>query len=142
MGSHDKYIISIDQITINSEVATNILDFDYSFVIQDQVRHTPNITAGIGIRNYPKWHIIGLTFDSWTDILDSYIRDEGVNPNIPSGSIKFTYVDEDGTVSTETWTLQANRFRVMKSDELRVEKLREHKTWEVILIGRGTITIS
>ena len=69
----DRSVKKINSVTIDGSTATNILDMDYQFVIQDKVRHTPNLVEGFGVRNYPKYHRLILVFDSVTDIFDSFI---------------------------------------------------------------------
>jgi hypothetical protein len=139
----DRSVMKINNVTINSNVATNILDLDYEFVIQDKVRHTPNVVAGLGIRNYPKFHRITLIFDSVTDIFDSYISEAAKNTVIPSGSIDLeVYNHTTGLTQTETWTLEANKAWVAQRGELRVEKLQERKPWQVVLICIGTLAIT
>lgn len=135
----DRQVKRINSVTINGNASTNILDLDYQFVIQDKVRHTPNVVEGLGMRNYPKYHRIILIFDSKTDIFDSYIDDDGKNPYFPSGSIEFDVLNA-GTLQTETWTLQSNKWYVGNRGELRVERLQERKPWQVILIGIGTLS--
>lgn len=134
----DRQVTNINSVTINSNPATNILDVDYQFVMQDKVRHTPNVVEGLGIRNYPKYHRIIIVHDSITDIYDSYIDDDGKNPVIPSGSIEYAVLNA-GVAEVATWTLQANKWYVASRGELRVEKLQERKTWQVVLIGIGTL---
>lgn len=139
----DRSVMKINSVTINSNVATNILDLDYEFVIQDKVRHTPNVVAGLGIQHYPKFHRITIVFDSVTDIFDSYMSMTAKNTVIPSGSISLEVFNHDTeTIQTETWTLQANKFWVTQRPELRIEKLQERKPNTISLLGIGTLGIA
>ena len=139
----DRSVKKINNVTINGSPATNILDLDYQFVIQDKVRHTPNLVEGFGIRNYPKYHRIILIFDSITSIFDSYIDDYEKYDPIPSGSISLEVFNHSTqAIQTETWTLEASKWWVAQRGELRVEKLQDRKPWQVVLIGIGTMEIN
>ena len=131
-------VLRINEVETTGGVATNIMDVEWEFVIKDKVRHTPNVTAGLDIRHFPKYHKITMDFDTQTDIFNAYMDDDGVNPVIPLFKIEYTLVGG----ATELWTFQASKSYVLSRGELKVEKLARRKTWRVVVICIGTRSVT
>lgn len=132
-----RQILKINEVEVNSNTTTIIMDLEYEFVHKDKVRFTPNTTEGLGMRHFTKYHKIIMDFDSHTDIFDAYIDDDGKNPAIPTFSIEFNSVNA-GTPEVETWTFEASKSFVFSRGELRVERYVEKKPERIIVICIGT----
>jgi len=135
----DTKVLKINSVTFNSVTVLNVTDLQYRLVQKDTVRFTPNTTAGIGVRNFPKHHRITIVFDSRPTALDSYIDDDGINTAIPTFSCSLKVL-RGGTEQTETWTFEASKSRVFRNGELRVDRYQERRPWEVVIIVYGTRT--
>jgi len=139
--------LGINKITVNDADETNILDVDIWAITDDmdedlvEIKFVPSTVEGVGAKQWAKGFLIKVEHDGFSDVWDSYIKEDAVNPVIPIFNVVFDVVPI-GTLATEVWTFQASKCYVANRGDLSVDKEAERGEGVVFVICIGTVTIT
>jgi len=145
-ASKEVQYTGISSVVLNAganTTAVNILEYEWEFVGPDgsdilDVRTTPNTYEGVGVTEWSGKHWrLKLTFDSYTDIFDSYIEDDAVNPVIAA---VVNVVMKTAAGSTQVHSYETSKCYISNVDGETVEKAtRNPVTYELVCIGTRSV---
>ncbi len=143
----DRLYMGVNKITVNVSDEPNILDADIWAITDDmdedlvEIKFTPNTVEGVAAKQWAKGWLIRIDHDGTSDVWDSYIKDDVVNPLIPEFIVVFDTVTA-GVEGTEVWTFQSNKCYVANRGDLTIDKEQERGEGVVFVICIGTVAVT
>lgn len=131
-----KYL-SINNVTTNIGICTNVLSFVEDYVIEITPQFIPNTFQGADVKQDHKWWVLTIVVDSETNIFDTpHHRIVAANNPFTTLTVDFTLAD--GAATVERWTYEASRSYVMNRNEGKIDMDTDRNTIEYQILVYGT----